>query len=459
MDLDNFNQALFEFLDASPTPFHAVASQIDLLEKAGFIRLYEADAWAMVPGKSYYVTRNGSSLIAFNYGSQPLVNTGIRMLGAHTDSPCLKVKPNAEIIDQSCLKLGVEVYGGALLNPWFDRDLSLAGRVVYRGKAVQKQANENGETLIPITSVFIKSSLIDFRRPVAMIPSLAIHLDKEANKNRSVNPQTDIPPILMAVEQDESVDLKTILKVQLKKQYDSLDIDEIIDSELVFYDTCRAASIGVNNDFIASSRLDNLLSCFIATRSIIAISEQGKVLGSSLIVCNDHEEVGSASASGAQGTFLKSVLQRLTRSNEELTRVIDQSMLISADNAHGIHPNYADKHDSRHGPILNKGPVIKVNANQRYASNSHTIAVFKFLAGQLDIPVQSFVVRSDIGCGSTIGPITASEIGIKTVDIGVPTFAMHSIRELCGNKDGYYLYKIIKHFFDFKQSIKLDVVS
>ena len=293
-------------------------------------------------------------------------------------------------------------------------------------------------------------------RPVAVIPSLAIHLDHDANKNRSVNPQTDIPPVLMTLIQDEPVSLQTMLKQQLLKQYPTLDIDEILDSELLFYDTCRAAQIGINNDFISSSRLDNLISCFIGTQAVIETAQNTPVQGTSLIVCNDHEEVGSASITGAQGTFLKSVLQRITHSNEELTRVIDQSILISADNAHGIHPNYADKHDSRHGPLLNRGPVIKVNANQRYASNSHTIAIFKLLAAQLNIPVQSFVVRADMGCGSTIGPITASEIGIKTVDIGVPTFAMHSIREVCGAKDGFYLYEIIKHFFDFKQAVKLD---
>lgn len=458
MNLENFNRTLFEFLDASPTPFHAVKSQIDLLQKAGFKRLYEADAWSLEAGNSYYVTRNDSSLIAFNYGLQPLVKSGIRILGAHSDSPCLKVKPNPEVIDQGCLKLAVEVYGGALLNPWFDRDLSLAGRVVYREKLAPEQANENEKATSGIISAAVKSCLIDFQRPVAMIPSLAIHLDQEANKNRSINPQTDIPPILMTVEQEASVSLQALLKEQLQKQYYSLDVDEIIDCELVFYDTCKAASIGVHNDFIASSRLDNLLSCYLGTQALIATSA-ATVQGSSLMVCNDHEEVGSASAAGAQGTFLKSVLQRLSRSSEELTRVLDQSLLISADNAHGIHPNYADKHDSRHGPLLNKGPVIKLNANQRYATNSHTAAIFKLLAEQLNIPLQSFVVRSDMGCGSTIGPITASEIGIKTVDIGVPTYAMHSIRELCGDKDGYYLYQIIKHFFDFKQTINLESVS
>ncbi len=448
MDLDNFNSALLDFLDASPTPFHAVENLIEVLEKAGFKRLSEADAWSLKAGHRYYVTRNDSSLIAFQYGILPLLETGIKMMGAHTDSPCLKVKPNAEIIEQSCLKLGVEVYGGVLLNPWFDRDLSLAGRVVYRQQLASKPAADN--------TLALKSCLIDFQRPVAVIPSLAIHLDREANKNRSINPQTDIPPVLMMVEEGDSVTLQSILKEQLQRQFASLDMDEIIASELVFYDTCKAARTGLNNEFISSSRLDNLLSCFVGVQAIIEASAAGLEQGSSLIVLNDHEEVGSTTTAGAQGTFLKSVLQRLTSCSEELTRVIDQSLLISADNAHAIHPNYAEKHDSLHGPLLNHGPVIKVNANQRYASNSHTIAMCKFLAEQLQIPLQSFVVRSDMSCGSTIGPITASETGIKTVDIGVPTFAMHSIREMCGEKDGYYLYQLVKHFFGFTPKISID---
>ena len=301
----------------------------------------------------------------------------------------------------------------------------------------------------------INSCLLDFKKPVASIPSLAIHLDREANKNRSINSQTDIPPILMNIDKNSSdekkISLKNILQKQAEYQYDAIDIDEVLDFELSFYDTQSASYIGLNEDFIASSRLDNLLSCYTGMQALL----HADVQGTSLLVCSDHEEVGSASTTGAQGTFLKSVLERLAGSAEAMTRMIDQSMMISADNAHAVHPNFADKHDANHGPIINQGPVIKVNANQRYASNCETGAVFKALAKKAEVPVQSFVVRTDMGCGSTIGPITATEIGVKTLDIGVPTFAMHSIRELCGKQDAWYLFKILQKFFDFSSDIKV----
>lgn len=436
LELSNFNQGLFQFLDASPTPFHAVEQQISLLEANAFKRLDEADTWSLEAGQRYYVTRNDSSIIAFVYGRDDIRQTGIRMLGAHTDSPCLKLKPNAEIITQSYLKLGVEVYGGVLLNPWFDRDLSLAGKVVYLDNQQQ-----------------IKSVLIDFKKAIASIPSLAIHLDRDANKNHSVNPQTDIPPVLMVQESDEQKnnDLKLILIKQLKQQYPAIDINNILDQELSFYDTQNASHVGLEDDFIACSRLDNLLSCYVGTRALISADNNI----TSLLICSDHEEVGSASSSGAQGPFLKSVLERLAGSNEALSCLIDRSMLISADNAHGIHPNFTDKHDANHGPIINQGPVIKINANQRYASNSETAAFFKVMAQAAKVPLQSFVVRTDMGCGSTIGPITASEIGVKTLDIGVPTFAMHSIRELAGNKDSWYLFKVLQNFFSSDFSVSL----
>ena len=433
-NVKKFNKGLLSFLDASPTPFHVVKNQIKLLEKNNFQPLSEAESWSLVPGQKYYVSRNSSALIAFVYGKQDITMTGVRMFAAHTDSPCLKVKPNPEIVSQSYLKLGVEVYGGALLNPWFDRDLSLAGRVVY----CDNQDN-------------IFSTLLDFKKPIATIPSLAIHLDREANKNRSINSQTDLPALIMQIDgQDSNADFNAILQEQLLAQYENIEIKHILEHELSFYDTQKSAYIGLNDDFIASSRLDNLLSCYTGIQALISADNQS----SSMVVCNDHEEVGSASSSGAQGSFLKSVLERLSGSAaESLTCTIDKSMLISADNAHAIHPNFADRHDANHAPIINQGPVIKVNANQRYASNSETAAVIKLMAEKEGIPIQKFVVRTDLGCGSTIGPITATEIGIKTLDIGVPTFAMHSIRELCGYQDTWLLCELMKIFFNATQSI------
>lgn len=429
MQDSEFIEGLMSFIHASPTPFHAVEQMAAILDDNDFQRLNESDAWGLQAkiGK-FYVTRNDSSIIAFTLGSDP-VEQGFRMVGAHTDSPCLKVKPNPEITKNCYFQLGVEVYGGVLLNPWFDRDLSLAGRVNY--------VTPDGD---------VGSTLINFEQAIATIPSLAIHLDREANEKRTINKQTHIPPVLMKMPDckgDQKPDFREVLLHLLSKQQPDLKIERILDYELSFYDVQEPAVIGLHQDFVASARLDNLLSCYTELMALLKADPKQNCL----LVCNDHEEVGSMSAVGAQGPFLKSVLERLCSTPENFTRSMDQSMMISVDNAHGIHPNYADKHDENHGPILNQGPVIKMNANQRYATNSETSAAFRYICEEADVPVQSFVVRSDMGCGSTIGPITASEIGVRALDVGVPTFAMHSIRELAGRWDAYYLYRALREYF------------
>ena len=420
-----FNQGLLDYLQQSPTPFHATSNLADILSDEGFSALDEAQGWQLEPGK-YFVTRNQSSIIAFVLGTNDPVETGIRMSGAHTDSPCLKVKPRPEIYKQGYLRLGVEVYGGVLLNPWFDRDLSLAGRVTYQSDDKK-----------------IHNLLVNFVEPIAVVPSLAIHLDREANKSRTINPQNDIPPILLQSDK-ETVD--ALLRAQIKIEHPDTIALKILGYELSFYDTNPPSTIGLKKEFIASARLDNLLSCYVGLQSLLNADPEV----TSLVVCNDHEEVGSASTSGAEGPFLKDVLSRIIPDTESRLRTIARSLLVSTDNAHGIHPNYSEKHDANHGPILNKGPVIKINANQRYATNSETEGYFSCLCENDEIPYQKFINRTDMACGSTIGPITAKEIGIRTLDVGVPTFAMHSIRELAGSDDAYYLYKALSALFTDK---------
>ena len=418
------NQGLIDFLKASPSPFHATHSIARQLDAAGFRRLDERDAWHLEAGQRYYSTRNDSSIIAFRVGRRKLLDAGIRLVGAHTDSPCLRVKPQPELQRQGFLQLGVEVYGGALLAPWFDRDLSLAGRVTFR---------RDGK---------VESQLIDFRDPIACIPNLAIHLNREANQGWAINAQNELPPILAQVPGEERADFRALLAEQLSLEH-GLVADAVLDYELSFYDTQSAAVIGLNRDFIAGARLDNLLSCYAGLQALLTADDEE----SCMLVCTDHEEVGSCSACGADGPFLEQVLARLIPDGEERVRVTQRSLLISADNAHGVHPNYADKHDGNHGPKLNAGPVIKVNSNQRYATSSETAGFFRQLCLENEVPVQSFVVRSDLGCGSTIGPITASRLGVRTLDIGVPTFAMHSIRELAGSHDLSHLLKVLGAFF------------
>jgi aspartyl aminopeptidase len=427
----NLNRALCAFIQASPTPFHAVATMAAQLEGAGFTRLDEAAAWQLQPQGRYYVTRNQSSIIAFRLDAATLLEQGWRMAGAHTDSPCLRLKPQPELLRNGYLQLGVEVYGGALLNPWFDRDLSLAGRVTYLD-----QGGAQG------------SCLVDFKRPIAIIPSLAIHLDREVNQKRSINAQTDLPPLVLQCGTGEKVDLKSLLIEQMHEQHPGLAVESVLEFELSLYDVNPPALVGLREEFIAAARLDNLASCFLGLQALL--NSDGS---NALLVCTDHEEVGSNSASGAAGPFLQATLRRIADKvpggggNEAFVRMLQRSMFASVDNAHGIHPNFADKHDSKHGPLLNAGPVIKFNTNQRYATNSESSARFRRVCADAGVPVQSFVMRSDMACGSTIGPIVATDLGVSTVDIGIPTFAMHSIRELCGSQDTQYMATALTGFF------------
>jgi aspartyl aminopeptidase len=434
-DQDSFNADLMAFLDASPTPFHAVLSMKKMLGNAGFSELSEAGEWMLKAGDKHFVTRNGSSIIAFVVGRDDLGNNGIRLVGAHTDSPCLMVKPQPDISKQGYFQLGVEVYGGALLNPWFDRDLSIAGRVVYRNSKNQ-----------------LKQKLVDFKTAVATIPSLAIHLDRNANTDHSINAQTDIVPILM-LEKEASVgagESAQAFRRLLRERFLNED-DTVLDYELCLYDTQSAAVIGLNSEFIASARLDNLLSCFVAAQAMISSSGAHTCL----MVCNDHEEVGSVSAIGADGPFLENIIDRLSGggSTSLVSRIINKSLMMSCDNAHATHPNFSNNHDGGHLPKLNGGPVVKVNVKQRYATTSLTSSIFRQLCDELEIPVQTFVSRNDLGCGSTIGPIAAARLGVPTLDVGIPQLAMHSCREITGADDPLRLSRVLLEFFNKAEAI------
>jgi aspartyl aminopeptidase len=397
----------------------------ETLQLAGFSELNEGHVWHIASGGQYFLRRNNSSIIAFTYGKKPLVSSGLRMIGAHTDSPNLKVKPQPDLYQQGFWQLAVETYGGVLLNPWFDRPLALAGRVAYEAP--------NGQ---------IEHVLVDSKSAVGCIPSLAIHLDREANKSRSINPQTDVP-VVMALDEGRELSFDQFLHEQITLQYPDIQVSKILDHEMSFYEAERGSIFGLKQEFISASRLDNLLSCFVGLEALLSVESEESLL----LVCNDHEEVGSQSAVGADGAMLEQFLKRLSGDEQSYARMMNASMMISADNAHAVHPNFANKHDKNHGPQLNAGPVIKINANQRYASNALTQAIFRQCCEKAGVPVQSFVVRSDMACGSTIGPMTSANLGVKTVDVGVPTFAMHSIREMAGIADTDHMIAALAGFY------------
>ena len=428
MTQDQYPRDLISFLEASPTAFHATAGVGDLLAARGFVRLSEREDWGALGPGAYYVTRGESSLIAFILPRGAAACRSLRMAGAHTDSPALKLKPRTAHASNGYARLGVEIYGGAQLASWFDRDCSLAGRVLWRDGAGRA-----------------KSGLVDFRRPLAVVPSLAAHLDPEAKKGREINPQTDMIPICgLCGPEGEAPDFAALLLEQLARQRgeETLGEAEILDFDLFLYDAQPPDLLGLDEEFICSARLDNLLSCHAIVQALASCGRGREAL----IALFDHEEVGSLSAAGARGSFLPDTLHRLF--GPEVPRIMARSLFVSADNAHALHPNFAAKHDPEHAPKMRGGPVIKMNAGQRYATSAATAALFALLCREAGAPCQRFVMRNDLACGSTIGPTVAAALGAPVVDVGVPQLAMHSVRETAAWLDGLHLLRVLRTFFD-----------
>jgi aspartyl aminopeptidase len=413
---------LCAFLDRSPTPFHAVREVVARLEAVGFRELSERDAWSIAPGDRRYVIRGGGTIIAFVAGGESPATGGFRMIGAHTDSPNLRVKPNADASVRGFQQVGVEVYGGVLHSTWLDRDLSIAGRVLVRGK--------DG----------LEARLVDLVRPVARVPNLAIHLNRGVNTDGLViNAQKHLSPVL-------GIGKETALRAALARALE-IAADSIVGHDLSLYDTEKAAIAGLEGEFVFSARLDNLGSCHAAAAALAAVTAPSAA--TRLIALYDHEECGSKSAVGAAGSVLRDTVARILDAHQDrqpqaLGRAMARSWLVSADMAHGVHPNYPDQHEPQHAPMINRGMVIKSNANQSYATDGASAAAFELWCNEAGFSPQKFVVRSDLPCGSTIGPITAAELGVSTVDVGAPMLSMHSCREMCGTLDVHLAIEAFK---------------
>ncbi|TRX91331.1 hypothetical protein FHL15_007753 [Xylaria flabelliformis] len=489
-----------DFVNASPTPYHAVHESIARLEKAGFTPVKERDNWSstLKPGGKYYMTRNASTIVAFAIGAQWKPGNPIAMLGAHTDSPCLRVKPVSKKSNVGFMQVGVETYGGGIWHSWFDRDLSLAGRVLVRdgkGNFVQK--------------------LVKIDKPIIRIPTLAIHLDRSSEFNP--NKETELFPIagMVAAElnrtgktadpkapenEDKAEETFQPLKdmsdrhhpyiLELIAEQAGAKVEDVVDFEIVLYDVQKSCLGGLNEEFIYSARLDNLNMTYCSVMGLIesvnksSLSQETSIR---LITCFDHEEIGSTSAQGANSDLLPSVVRRLSilagtggrhgdsvsdKSWEhissdpdvDLTTAFEQTMavsfLVSADMAHSVHPNYAGKYESNHQPEINKGTVIKINANQRYATNSPGIVLLQEMARRAGVPLQLFVVRNDSSCGSTIGPMLSAKLGVRTLDLGNPQLSMHSIRETGGTYDVEHAIKLfesyLSHYSELESKILVD---
>jgi aspartyl aminopeptidase len=424
---------LLEFIDCSPTPYHAVALAARRLASAGFVELGEAEEWCFEAGDRRYVVRNDGSLIAFVLGGQPPAAAGFRIIGAHTDSPNLRIKPLADIETQGYRQLAVEPYGGVLLHTWLDRDLSLAGRVSL----------PDGERT--------RSVLLDFGRPLLRVPSLAIHLRRElATEGLKLNPQLHLVPI---VGLDGAPGIAELIAAELRtQQLADVAAADVLAFDLMAYDAQPSAIAGIGSEFIFAPRLDNLASCHAGLTALAGVHASSLPDFTRLVVLYDHEEVGSRSAAGAAGSFLADVVERIVAGCEGATpqaapRALSRSTLISADMAHAVHPNHVDRHEPGHRPVVGKGLVIKSNVGQNYASDSYTSGLFASLCRRAGVSPQYFVSRSDTACGSTIGPITAARLGVRTVDVGNPMLSMHSCREMAGVADVTPMIDVFRCFF------------
>lgn len=421
-------RSLARFVDASPSPFHAVASTAARLEALGFEALDERASWSFHAGR-HYVARSGS-LVAWVVPEGLDTCAGFRIVGAHTDSPNLRVKPRPDGGRAGFRQLGVEVYGGVLLNSWLNRDLGLSGRVWLRGGDEPTQ------------------SLFRIDRPILTLPQLAIHLHPEIRSDGlKLNPQSHMSPV-WALEDDREHGFRDLLAAEL-----GVGADQILSWDAMCHDVQPSALVGEASQFLAAPRLDNLCSCHCALEGLVRVLEQGTSLGHIPVISFfDHEEVGSASHRGAQGSLLRDLLERTVvargGAREDYHRAIANSVCVSADMAHATHPNYVAQHEPDHHLHLGAGPVIKINANQRYATDGETEALFQAACERADVPFQKWVNRTDLGCGSTIGPATAAELGIRTVDVGTPQLSMHSARELCGTEDPHHMVRALASFWE-----------
>ncbi|KAJ8904667.1 hypothetical protein NDN08_001185 [Rhodosorus marinus] len=455
-------EQFIDFVNSSPSPYHAVGTSIKMLEKEGFVRLREDVNWGKLKAdqQKYYVTRNGTSLIAFVLPEARDELSDFQIIGAHTDSPCFRVKPISSSGKVGYLQVGVETYGGGLWYTWFDRDLTVAGRVVLQGNDPKRKDE-------------ITTKLVHLSKPILRIPSLAIHLNRDANSNFSPNTESQTAPIIATEIKANVGKLSSKIEGEKKKHHPVLvnvlaeelqcDADCIVDFDLYVADSQPSSIVGALNEFVSSPRLDNQASCFAALEALVRAEERKELITrtSCRIVCMfDHEEIGSRSAQGAFSTFLNDVIGRIHAGitvNLELKAILAASLIVSSDMAHAVHPNYTSKHEENHRPALHKGVVIKTNQNQRYATSGYSGFILREISRRNNIPIQEFVVPNDLPCGSTIGPIIAAETGIRTVDVGMPQLAMHSCREFCAVDDFDHAIDLFKHFFHDFHKIAVEI--
>ena len=421
---------LVDFLYDSPSACHGVKATQKILDKNGFVEIKETDKWDLQAKGKYYVIKNDSALIAFEVGTGDIEETGLRLIGAHTDVPGFRIKPNPQMISEGkYVKLNTEVYGGPILHTWFDRPLSIAGKVSLKGASPLKP----------------ETRLVNINKPLLIIPSLAIHMNREVNEGFKINRQVDTLPLLGLINDKlEKEDyLMNILAEELK-----VNKEDILNFELGLYEYEKGMLIGMNEELISSGRFDDLWMVYAGIKALVDSRENE---ATKVMICIDNEEIGSLTAEGANSTLLNNILERIAlglgKDREGYYRALANSIMISADLAHAVHPNLGDKHDPTNRPVLEGGPVLKIAASGSYSTDSFNGAVFAGVCEAAGVPFQKFVNRSDVRGGTTIGPVTAANLTIPVIDMGAPVLGMHSIRELASVKDNYYTIKAFTEFF------------
>lgn len=431
MNSKQFAKNLIDFIYESPTAFHAIETSEELLKVNGFKKLEATEKWNIEKGGKYYTTKNSSAIVAFTVNTDDLTKDGFRMIGSHSDSPSFRVKPNPEMeVEKTYLKLNTECYGGPILNTWLDRPLAIAGRVILKGDNILKPVE----------------TLVNINRAVCIIPNLAIHMNRSINEGVALNKQKDMLPFVGLLNETLEKDnflLNTVANELGRKS------EEILDFDLFLYEYEKGSLIGVNEELISSGRLDNLAMAHASLHALINAEAKS---GVNMTVVFDNEEVGSSTKQGADSNMLINILERISlclgQDREDFLRSLYSSFMISADLAHAVHPNVTEKHDPTNRPIMGRGPVIKINANQAYTSDSYSISIYKTICKEAGVNYQEFVNRSDERGGSTIGPISSTHIDIPSVDVGSPILAMHSIRELGCVEDHMDIYKTFKKFYE-----------
>ena len=428
--MNNYIESLLQFMDASVCNFLAVDTIKQMLSKNGYVEKRIEQPLQCQPGDKFFVTKNDSAIFAIKIGSRPISETGFKIITAHSDSPCFRIKPHPEMLSGDRLvRLNTEVYGGPILYTWFDRPLSLAGRVILRGESALK----------PVTR------LLKIDEPILMIPHLAIHFNRSVNEGNALSKQKDMLPILTRIS--ESLSANGLLVNYIAKSL-NVAVDEILDFDLFLYNTQPATLTGLNKEFVMSGRLDDLSMAHAAITAIIEATDDDATCISAIF---DNEETGSGTKQGAHSPVLSNLLRRIAECQgvnyDGFCQAIGRSFMISADNAHAFHPNYAEKYDPTNHPALGGGPVIKINANCKYMTDAHSAAIFKSLCDEAGAPCQYFVNHSDVAGGSTLGNIFTGQLDIEGVDVGNPLLAMHSACETGSTDDHINMIRAFKQFF------------